>query len=151
MSKISSLEDIWNKIKLEEEEEEEETGKENVDQEQEKEEQNRCVETQRLPSSSCPSRLWRASLYDHIGPLPLYLHSLTPLFLPFAQDQGPSWSTQAELSVGPDGLAQALPRASPVVGRFLPALTPWNLPLRLQIELKDEAPPPTLHDFLPHP
>ncbi|XP_021005699.1 uncharacterized protein LOC110284325 [Mus caroli] len=41
ISQISSLEDIWDKIKLEEEEEEEETGKENVDQEQEKEEQNR--------------------------------------------------------------------------------------------------------------
>lgn len=150
ISKISSLEDIWDKVKLEEEEEEE-TGKENVDQEQEKEEQNRFVETQSLPSSSRPSRLWRASLYDHIGGLTLTFLSLTPFFLSFAQDQGPSQSTQAELNVGPDGLAQALPRANPVVGRFLLAPTPWNLPLPLQTELKDEAPPSALHGFLPHP
>lgn len=99
---------------------------------------------------SHPSLLWR-SVYDHIDRLLLNLLSLTPLFLPFAQDQGPSRSTQAELSVGPDGLAQALPRASPVVGRFLPAPTPRTLLLQLQTEFKDEAPPPARHDFLPHP
>lgn len=70
ISKISSVEDIWDKEKQEEEEEERE---ETIDQEQEKEEQSRCVKTQRLPSSSQPSGLWRASLYDLIGPLLLNL------------------------------------------------------------------------------
>lgn len=47
ISKISSVEDIWDKEKHEEEEEEEEEKeKESVDQEQEKEEEGRCV----LPS-----------------------------------------------------------------------------------------------------
>lgn len=46
ISKISSVEDIWDKEKHEEEEEEEEKEKESVDQEQEKEEEGRCV----LPS-----------------------------------------------------------------------------------------------------
>lgn len=53
ISKISSVEDIWDKEKHEEEEEEEETVG-NVEHEQEKE-QSRCVKTQRAPSPSYPS------------------------------------------------------------------------------------------------
>ncbi|CAO2607396.1 hypothetical protein LEMLEM_LOCUS13332 [Lemmus lemmus] len=67
------------------------------------------------------------------------------------QDQDPSWSTQAGLGVGPDGLAQALPRASPVVGRIFPAPTPWILPLSVQTEDKDEAPPSALPVLPLHP
>lgn len=52
--------------------------------------------------------------------------------------------------MGPDGLAQALLRASPVVGRIFPAPTPWILPLSVQTEDKDEAPPPALPGLLPH-
>lgn len=52
--------------------------------------------------------------------------------------------------MGPDGLAQALPRARPVVGRIFPAPTPWILPLSVQTEDKDEAPPPALPGLLLH-
>lgn len=55
ISKISSVEDIWDKEKHEEEEKEEKE-KENVDQQQEKEEESRCVKTWRqTPSFLLPS------------------------------------------------------------------------------------------------